>query len=345
MERPVLFSPKVEIYGDKNAIVEFQAFKGNSNEFIIKELVILDLSTGIPNYFLFKPPFEFANLERKYAKTNNWCTKKYHFITWDEGFTHYGELDEIMYYYCSQYTTLFTTGVEKCNWLRMYTTSRVVERNLSKELKEKQNLLCISVKNPRHKIQNCALAKAYNLATTFGKDLNNVSPTYVENGGGKGNGGGSEYKCGIDASTFHEYCSNLREERYSSSISSQANEQQIPNIMSNRNLQDITNLFNQHSKSTLLVTKKCYELKEERRYAVHAFKRIDTSVGDGIIATLSEAPYKNGDHPKFQIFLPKRFVITLQNEDLESIQPGTLYIVSHGSSGNNSTELSLEVNE
>ncbi len=115
--------------------------------------------------------------------------------------------------------------------------------------------------------------------------------------------------------------------------------------MNSQHLQGLANLFNQHSKSALLVTKKCHELKEERRYAVHAFKRIDTSVGDGILATLSEAPYKEGDYPKFQIFLPKRFVITLQNEDLESVQPGKLFIVSHGSSGNNSTELSLHVNE
>ncbi|XP_054290418.1 asialoglycoprotein receptor 1-like [Macrosteles quadrilineatus] len=36
------------------------------------------------------------------------------------------------------------------------------------------------------------------------------------------------------------------------------------------------------------------------------------------------------DEPKFQMFLPKRFVNMLQNEDLRSIEPGSLYLVSHG---------------
>lgn len=111
--------------------------------------------------------------------------------------------------------------------------------------------------------------------------------------------------------------------------------------MSAQMLQSIVELFNQHSKSNLLLTRKCSELKEDKRYIVHSLRKIDTSVGDGIIAALSEAPYKEDDVPRFQVFLPKRFVTLLQNEDLESIAAGKLYLVSHGSSGNNSTELTL----
>lgn len=109
-------------------------------------------------------------------------------------------------------------------------------------------------------------------------------------------------------------------------------------------LQSIVDLFNQHSKSNLLITKKCVELKEDKHYAMHSFKKVETTVGDGIIAALSESPYKHGDQPKFQVFLPKRFVTLLQNVDVEAVEPGKLYIVSHGQSGNNSTELSLHVN-
>ena len=72
-------------------------------------------------------------------------------------------------------------------------------------------------------------------------------------------------------------------------------------------------------------------------------KKMETSVGDAILVSLSDAPYTNGDEAKFQMFLPKRFVNLLQNEDLDNIQPGTLYIVSHGASGNKSTELSLHL--
>ena len=76
---------------------------------------------------------------------------------------------------------------------------------------------------------------------------------------------------------------------------------------------------------------------------MHRMRRQDTTHGEGIVASLSEAPYKPGDIARFEIFLPKRFVSALQNEDLESIPIGSMYLVSHGSCGNNSTELSLHL--
>lgn len=107
---------------------------------------------------------------------------------------------------------------------------------------------------------------------------------------------------------------------------------------------ELVNKFNQQSKSDLLLLKKCSELKEEKHYYVHAFKKMDTTIGDAVLVSLSDAPYKEGDQPKFQVYLPKRFVIMLQNENLDNIRPGTFYIVSHGKCGNNSTELTLHLN-
>lgn len=116
--------------------------------------------------------------------------------------------------------------------------------------------------------------------------------------------------------------------------------------MANQQLKNIVELFNQHSKSNVLLTKKCCDLKEDRKYAIHYFKKVDTTVGDGLIAALSEMPFKEGDTAKFQVFLPKRFVNLLQNEDLENAAaPGSLYLISHGQSGNNSTELTLHIND
>ena len=108
-------------------------------------------------------------------------------------------------------------------------------------------------------------------------------------------------------------------------------------------LQDMIEIFNKRSKSDLLLLKKCSDLKLDKHYIVHSLRRQDTTVGEGIVASLSETPYKEGDGPKFEIFLPRRFVSALQNEDLTAITPGTLYLVSHGSCGNNSTELSLHL--
>uniref|UniRef100_UPI001C8F2914 hypothetical protein n=1 Tax=Klebsiella pneumoniae TaxID=573 RepID=UPI001C8F2914 len=82
-----------------------------------------------------------------------------------------------------------------------------------------------------------------------------------------------------------------------------------------------------------------------KHYVVHSMKKMETSVGDAILATLGESPLKEGDSPRFQVFLPKRFVQVLQNENLESIQPGVMFLVAHGETGNNSTELTLHLTD
>lgn len=114
-------------------------------------------------------------------------------------------------------------------------------------------------------------------------------------------------------------------------------------MSSQTNLHTLVNTFNEHSKSELLLLKKCSDLKEEKHYVVHGMEKVATTVGDAILVKLSDAPFKQGDVPKFQVFLPKRFVTLLQNEDLDLITPGIMYLVSHGICGNNSTELTLHM--
>lgn len=72
---------------------------------------------------------------------------------------------------------------------------------------------------------------------------------------------------------------------------------------------------------------------------------MDTTVGDAILAKLSDVLFTDDEQPKFQVFLPKRFVHQLQNEDLDTISPGSLYLVSNGQSGNGSVELTIHVLE
>lgn len=115
-------------------------------------------------------------------------------------------------------------------------------------------------------------------------------------------------------------------------------------MTSPQSIQVLLEQFNANSKSSVLPTKRCSELKEHKHYIIHQIRKLDTSVGDAILVLLSDAPFKSGDEPKFQVFLPKRFVNLLQNENLNNIQPGMLYLQSHGVSGHNSTELTLHMN-
>lgn len=318
MEKRVCF------YEEKPCIIEFQAFRGNENEFIIKELVILDLLKGVIYSFLFKPPHSFKKLSSKAKVTNNWLSKHFHYISWQEGFTSLRTLDNIMFNFCSKFNRIYTRGSEKCNWIQMYTTSEVYDINIDKHFVLENNDLCLYAENKLHSVSNCALSNAYCLAT-FLKEIKEQS-----------GGGDQEYKYEEPEQTMHEYYSRLRDDNNTKEEKNMCSQQQF--------LQSLVDQFNAQSKSNVLPTRKCSELKEMKHYIVHAIKKIDTSIGDAIQASLSDAPYTPGDEPKFQIFLPKRFVHLLQNEDMRNIEPGSLYLMSHGVSGTNSTELSLHLN-
>lgn len=110
-------------------------------------------------------------------------------------------------------------------------------------------------------------------------------------------------------------------------------------------LEEFVEKFNVRSKSELLTVKKCSELQENKHYSVHAMKKMETSLGQAVVAFLGDSPYKEGDNPKFQVYLPKRHVSFLVNEDLDAIVPGMFYLVSHGISSNNSPELTLHVSQ
>lgn len=201
MESKVRFKENVSY--KKQCIIEFQAFRGDANEFIIKELVILDLMTSVVYYFLFKPPFPFSSLHGKALRTNRWLMNYFHHISWTDGFTGYEELNNIMYYYCQQYDAIHTTGEEKAKWIQMYSTAPVKNCTYDKGFGYDISDICISVHNPQHRVSNCALSRAYRLRAflfptlTISKDAEEVS------------GGGSCYKYECVPHTYHELYSSV----------------------------------------------------------------------------------------------------------------------------------------
>lgn len=115
-------------------------------------------------------------------------------------------------------------------------------------------------------------------------------------------------------------------------------------MASREQLEAFANNFNLRSRSEILTVKKCSELQEKKHYAIFALRKTETAVGQGVVAVLGDSPYHEGDVPKFQVYLPKRQVNFLMNEDLNLIAPGMLYLVSHGPS-NNSTELTIHLSK
>lgn len=219
MERAVSFKDNVHIIEEHPCIVEFQAFIGNNNEFIIKELTFVDLVRGTTYYFLFKQPFPFSTLTKKAKTTNRWLMNNYHYIGWKEGFTRYKSVDDVMYHFCSKFNRFYTRGEEKRKWIQMYTSDPVINVLIDKGFKVEYHGSCLAVQDSKHNQSQCAMQNAYRLFTFL---------QYDECGGGNGCGG--ESGCGGDirgykyedmGPTMHEYYSNLRGvNNYSSSSSS-----------------------------------------------------------------------------------------------------------------------------
>lgn len=204
MARTVRFSNMVEEMCAKACVIEFQAFRDNEDKYIVKEMVILDLFTNVVYYFLFKPPYSLKKLNNKSTRTNKWLTNYFHHITWKEGFTLYQDLENVMYHFCNQFKKIYTTGHEKSKWIKQYTTAEVVNWKLNKRIEGKLSLFCDGVKDNRHRFSNCALLKAFRLATALSQTCT-VTPTQYHSK----DGGGEGYISESVPQTYHEYYSNL----------------------------------------------------------------------------------------------------------------------------------------
>lgn len=101
-------------------VVEFQAFRGVHNEFILKEIAAVDVSTGRFVVVLFAPPCERVRLHPKIQKTNDWLMKHYHRIHWNDGTVPYKDMVSILTQMFSNFTVVYTKGLEKANFLRQY---------------------------------------------------------------------------------------------------------------------------------------------------------------------------------------------------------------------------------
>ena len=99
------------------SIIDFQGFKSNENEFIIKELFILKDDDSSYSY-LFKPPFSKDKLSSKAKRTNHYCTKYIHGLKWDAGEVPYRDLMQILRSICKDDIHIMCKGSEKTSFLK-----------------------------------------------------------------------------------------------------------------------------------------------------------------------------------------------------------------------------------
>lgn len=77
-------------------ILDFQGFKIEKNEFVIKELSIISTDGQFYELHLFQPPCEFDELSENVKKQIVWLEKHYHGLYWASGLKEYSELKDII---------------------------------------------------------------------------------------------------------------------------------------------------------------------------------------------------------------------------------------------------------
>lgn len=163
----------------KDCVIEFQGFRGNDDEFIVKELVIADVDTCfVVGYFLFKPPYTFSQLTKKAATTNRWLTSYFHYISWDEGFISYDELPSIIKHYMNIYDCVNTRGHEKSQLLASFAKKPIINYHQKIPLR-RFSAPCVGIKDFRHSNTNCAVNNALRLVDL----MRDNGGRYTESGG------------------------------------------------------------------------------------------------------------------------------------------------------------------
>lgn len=99
------------------AVVEFQGFLDGNNGYIIKELVVMCVETGVSQQWLFRPPSSSIHYNVQHSRPTRWLSKYYHGLAWNSGETAYFRLEHILLVNTYFYDTIYTKGLEKCSFL------------------------------------------------------------------------------------------------------------------------------------------------------------------------------------------------------------------------------------
>jgi len=111
---------------DCKAVVDIQAFLDDHNEFIVKELTIVDVQTKAMQHWIFKPPYSFRCLQNGSQRTNRWLSKYYHKLDWTLGDVSYSQLPIILEYLNRNYCIIFVKGEKKKKLLERHCPDSLV---------------------------------------------------------------------------------------------------------------------------------------------------------------------------------------------------------------------------
>lgn len=100
-------------------IVDIQGFY--TNEFILKEITIIDCTDTKISHFILKPPYPWHCLEEKYKYGVMWLQRHHHGLNWSDGFVDYEEFMAVhLQNLLGQATNIYVKGLQKKQFLLTY---------------------------------------------------------------------------------------------------------------------------------------------------------------------------------------------------------------------------------
>lgn len=149
-------------------VLDFQGFKSERNEFIVKELALISTGGGLYELQLFQPPCEFNKLTEDVKKQVVWLEKQHHGLFWGSGFRDYSELKD-MFKNVNICGTVYVKGSEKKKFVKTLLSAFNVEiidlddMGCPKLDVLKQKMLPYQMKpcTFNHNTKNCAYLNVY----------------------------------------------------------------------------------------------------------------------------------------------------------------------------------------
>lgn len=91
-----------------------------NNEFICKELAVINIKNGLCISKLIKPPCLWTSLNRENQENASWLTKNYHKLKWYSGNDSYNDLPTIIENLLAHADKIYVKCSEKVCWLQKY---------------------------------------------------------------------------------------------------------------------------------------------------------------------------------------------------------------------------------
>lgn len=115
----------IKIKKSEIVFLDFQYCHGNDKSIFMKELAFMGGTSVIPNYFVFKKPFDKSELTQSGRRKNRYCQKFINGLDWSMGSLDYCSVRDILMP-LNKYKYIFVVGKVKKDFLLKYVKSTVI---------------------------------------------------------------------------------------------------------------------------------------------------------------------------------------------------------------------------